>query len=83
MKRTINAIAVFTALCVVLTTSCFAADSSTLHNSDSSQYIVTNFCIDGAERECIAEITSTLPQPNLELSLIEFPIIYLLQMTNR
>lgn len=55
MKRTINAIAVFTALCVVLTTSCFAADSSTLHNSDSSQYIVTNFCIDGAERECIAE----------------------------
>ena len=82
MKRTINAIAVFTALCVVLTTSCFAADSSTLHNSDSSQYIVTNFCIEGLRGSALRK-SLVLPQPNLELSLIEFPIIYLLQMTNR
>ena len=82
MKRTINAIAVFTALCVVLTTSCFAADSSTLHNSDSSQYIVTNFALTGLRGSALRK-SLVLPQPNLELSLIEFPIIYLLQMTNR
>ena len=79
MKRTINAIAVFTALCVVLTTSCFAADSSTLHNSDSSQYIVTNFCIDGAERECIAEITST---PSTEPGVIAHRVSYYIPTTD-
>ena len=80
MKKLLRAIAVVAALCMGLSSNCFAvADSSLSQNYSTHQYVVTNFRIDGAEMECIAEISSA---PSAEPGVTAHRVSYYIPVTD-